>query len=130
MSKPAFSVKIFGIYVMLLGFTLIFFPNLLLTPFGIPPANEVWIRVVGVLALNIGIYYWVAAKCEARLFFMCTVYTRALVLFAFTGFAAAGLVSPMIILFGCVDFAGGIWTLLAIRAERASALSNSVMPQA
>lgn len=122
MSKSAFTVKIFGIYVMLLGLTLIFLPNLLLSIFGMSPANEVWIRVVGVLAFNIGVYYWIAAKCEAQLFFMSTVYTRALVLLAFIGFAALGLVSPIIILFGCVDFAGGIWTLLALRAERASAL--------
>lgn len=122
MSKSAFSVKIFGIYVMLLGLSLVFLPNLLLSVFGMPPANEVWIRVVGVLAFNIGIYYWIAAKCEASLFFRCTVYTRALVLLSFIGFAAFGFVSPIIILFGCVDFAGGIWTLLALRAERASAL--------
>ncbi len=120
MSKSAFSVKIFGIYVMLLGLALVLFPNLLLSLFSIPPTYEVWIRVVGVLAFNIGVYYWVAAKCEAKAFFMSTVYSRTLVLLAFASFAALGLVSPVIVLFGCVDFAGGIWTWMALRSERAA----------
>jgi hypothetical protein len=119
MSKSAFSVKIFGIYKMLLGPTLILFPNLLLSVFGVAPTNEVWIRVIGVLAFNVGVYYWVAAKCEAKAFFISTVVSRALVLLALVSFAALGLMSPIIILVGCVDFAGGIWTWTALRSERA-----------
>lgn len=69
MSKSAFSVKAFGIYLLVLGVGLAFAPNLLLSAFGMPVTSEVWIRVVGVLVFNIGIYYIYAARCEAKAFF-------------------------------------------------------------
>ena len=117
MSKAAFTIKAFGIYLILLGIIIIFAPNLLLTVFGIPQTTEVWVRVVGVLVFNIGIYYIYAAKCEAMAFFRASVYTRAIVLLSFVTFALLGLVSPMIILFGIVDFSGGLWTFVALRSD-------------
>ena len=118
MNKPAFTIKAFGFYLTVLGLVLIFSPNILLAIFLIPTTTEVWIRVVGVLVLNIGVYYIFAALCEAKSFFKASVYTRAFVLVSFIAFAILGLVRPMIIFFGMVDFCGGIWTHLAIKAEK------------
>jgi hypothetical protein len=117
-SASAFTVKAFGIYALLTGLNLMFAPNMLLGMFGIPATNEVWIRVVGVLAFNIGIYYWYAAKCEAKAFFEATVYARGFVFIAFATFVALGLVNKALILFGCVEVAGAIWTWLALRKEK------------
>ena len=117
-SASAFTVKFFGIYALLTGLNLMFAPNMLLGMFGIPETSEVWIRVVGVLAFNIGIYYWYAAKCEAKAFFEATVYARGFVFIAFATFAALGLVNKALILFGCVEVAGAIWTWLAHRKEK------------
>jgi hypothetical protein len=121
MSKTAFSVKAFGFYLIALGIGLAFVPNHLLSVFGMAPTMEVWVRVVGVLAFNIGVYYVYAAKCEARAFFQASVYTRVLVLVSFAAFAMLGFASPILVLFGAVDFAAGIWTQIALRAERAGA---------
>jgi hypothetical protein len=121
MSKSAFSVKAFGVYLLVLGIGLTFAPNILLSVFGMPLTSEVWIRVVGVLVFNIGIYYVYAAKCEAKAFFQASVYTRTLVLVSFAAFAALGYASPVLILFGVADFAGAIWTQWALRAEKTAA---------
>lgn len=121
MSKPAFTLKAFGIYLLVLGVGLTTAPNLMLSLFGMPLTTEVWLRVVGVLVFNIGIYYLYAAKCEARAFFQASVYTRCLVLAAFIAFAALGLAPPMLVLFGAADFLGAIWTQLALRGEAAAA---------
>lgn len=118
MSKSAFSVKFFGVYALLTGLNLIFAPNMLLGMFGIPATNEVWIRVVGALAFNIGIYYWFAAKCEAKAFFEATVYARAFLFIVFAAFVALGFVNKALILFGVVEVAGAIWTWLALRKDR------------
>lgn len=118
MSKPAFTVHAFGLYLLVLGVTLVLAPNLVLSVSGMPTTTEVWIRVVGILAFNIGIYYVAAARCEARAFFQATVYTRTLVVVGFAAFAALGLASPMLILFGSVDFVGGLWTQWALRTEK------------
>lgn len=118
LSRSAFTVRAFGVYVMLLGVVLILLPNLLLSAFGLPTTTEVWIRVVGVAAFNIGVGYWFAAKSEARAVFVGTLYSRSFALVAFTAFAALGLVSPILILFGAVDFAGAMWTMAALKAEQ------------
>ena len=117
-SSAAFSVKFFGVYALLTGLNLMFAPNMLLGMFGIPATNEVWIRVVGVLAFNIGVYYWYAAKCEAKAFFEATVYARGFVFIAFAAFVALGLVNKALILFGAVEVIGAVWTWLAVRKDK------------
>jgi hypothetical protein len=121
MSKPALTLKWFGIYLLLLGAGLALLPNLLLSLFLIPPTDEVWIRVVGVLVFNIGVYYLFAARSESRELLLASVYTRALVLLSFALFALLGLAEPVVVLFGAVDCLGGLWTLYALRREAANA---------
>lgn len=121
MSKPALTIKLFAVYLFGLGIVLVLVPNLLLTTFGLPETREVWIRVIGVVVINLGVYYWYAAVSEARPFFVASVYTRTFVLAAFTAFALLDYAGPMLILFGAVDFAGGFWTWLALRSEPARA---------
>lgn len=118
MSKSAFSLKVFGIYLILLGVVLIIVPNILLSIFGLPETSEVWIRVVGILAFNIGVYYIFAANSEAKDFFHASVYTRLFVFIAFTVFAGLGLTKPILILFGGIDMLGGIWTFITLRTEK------------
>lgn len=120
MSKSAFTVKTFGYYLITLGVVLIIAPNLLLAIFKMPITTEVWIRVVGVLIVNIGVYYLYAAKCEAKAFFQASVYTRTFVLVSFAAFAAVDLASPMLMFFGATDFVGGIWTHLTLKNERSA----------
>jgi len=120
MSRAAFTIKAFGVYLLALGLVLILVPNLLLALFGLPETREVWIRVLGVVVFNLGVYYWYAAKSEARPFFLASVFTRAFVLAAFVVFVAAGLVKPILILFGAVDFGGGVWTFQAMKKDRQS----------
>ncbi len=121
MSRAAFTVKAFGAYLIVLGAVLIVLPNVLLSVFGFPATTEVWIRVVGVVVFDLGLGYWFAAQADARPFFFATVYGRCFALVAFTAFALLGFISPMLVLFGAVDFAGGMWTLLALKAERRAA---------
>jgi hypothetical protein len=121
MSKSALSSKVFAIYLFVVGPVLVLAPNFLLGLFGIAPSSEVWIRVVGLIAINLGVYSWVAAKHENKSFLAASVYTRISVFVAFTIFALIGLVSPMIILFGAVDLAGGLWTHFALKADALAA---------
>ncbi len=117
MSKSAFSAKVFAIYLFFVGAVLVFAPNFLLSIFRIAPSSDVWIRVVGVIAFNIGVYAWIAGKHENRPFLEASVYTRFVVFVAFTTFAVIGLASPTIVLFGVADLLGGMWTYFALKAD-------------
>lgn len=118
MRHSAKSVLIFGIYVLLLGIVLVVTPNVLLGVFGLPPTTEAWIRILGVVAGVLGYYYIQAARNGLVPFFRATVYGRTAVLIAFVVFVVLGLAKPTLILFGTVDFLGGVWTGLALRSER------------
>lgn len=120
MQKSALSVFVFGIYLCLTGIVLILAPNVLLGLFGLPETGEVWIRVVGVLALIIGFYYIQTARMGLTGFFRLTLYTRFSVILFFGAFVLLGYISPPLLLFGAVDFAGALWTLAALRKENTS----------
>jgi hypothetical protein len=117
MSKSAFSAKVFAIYLFIVSVVLVVAPNVLLSIFRLPQTTEVWIRVIGVLAFNIGVFSWVAAKHEDKHFLVASVYTRLAFFVAVTTFALIGLVSPMIIFFGVADLLGGTWTYVALKAD-------------
>jgi hypothetical protein len=118
MSYSARTVFGFGIYLVILGITLIVVPNFLLGTFGFPATNEVWIRVVGMLVLILAFFYTQAARKELTNFFRWTVYARASVFVFFLAFVVLGLTQPALILFGAVDLLGAIWTGLALRSKR------------
>jgi hypothetical protein len=114
MTRAAVSVLVFAFYLLALGALLVVAPNVILGLFGLPAASEVWIRVVGVLTFNIGYYYAQAARHGLTQFFRFTVHARSAVVVFFAAFVAAGLVKPVLILFGLVDLAGAVWTWRAI----------------
>jgi hypothetical protein len=119
---------VFAVYVLFVGFLLLFVPNFLLSIFGIPQTSEVWVHVVGVLVVNIGIYAWVSSKNKP--FLVASVYTRFLVFAALTTFALIGLASPMLGLFGIVDLLGGLWTYFALKADASVARVAAREPRA
>lgn len=117
MSRSAYTAKVFAVYLFVAGPALAIAPNVLLALFGLPGTAEAWIRVIGVLAFNIGIYAWVAARHDDRSFFAASVYTRAIFFSAVTTLALLDLAHPMIILFGVPDLLGAIWTHVALKAD-------------
>jgi len=118
MSRAARSVFFFSIYVISLGVFLVVAPNILLKFFNIPETSEVWIRVVGMMVLLIGFYYFQAATNEEGLtkFFRWTIYARSTVIIFFSIFVLLNFIKPTLILFGVFDLAGAIWTTLALRS--------------
>jgi hypothetical protein len=113
MTPASKTIYYFAFYLYLVGLTLILLPNLLLQTLHLPPTNEVWIKVAGVLTLNIGFYYHRNANNHA--FLQSTIPTRILVFITFTAFALLKYVSPVIILFGTIDLSGALWTWYTLR---------------
>lgn len=114
-SHAALSVEVFGLYLMLTGLALLTHPNTLLGLFGIAPATEVWIRVVGALALIVGYYYWACGRAGALVFFRASIVGRL-------GFCAACVALILLVqapvqllMFAAIDLAGALWTGWALR---------------
>ena len=121
MPRTASTVQAFVAYLIVLSLGLMAAPNALLPLFGMPGTSEVWIRVAGLVVFNEGVCYWFAAKSNAVPFFRASFYVRCLAPVVFGAFVLAGLARPMLVGFGLVDLAAGIWTILTLRAETRAA---------
>jgi len=117
MTKPATTLFVFAIYLILLGAALLVAPNSLLGLFGVPPTTEVWIRVVGMLVVFLGVYYVVAARINSLPFMEASVRLRGSVLLFFGAFVALGWAPPVLLLFAAIDVLGALWTHLTLRRE-------------
>src|SRR5947208_1209790 len=117
MTRAAKSIFCFGVYLVPVGGTLLCAPNVLLGIVRIPPTSEVWLRLVGVLALILAAYCLTAARHELVPIFRVSVPGRIGVAVAFAAFAVLGLVEPQLMLFGGADLAAALWTWWALRAD-------------
>ena len=115
MTPAARSVCYFGFYLYATGLTLIVIPDFFLQTFQLPPTNEVWIRVVGVLAFCLGFYYHRSAVQNNVSFLRVTVPARIFACLAFTAFVLLNYVAPVFAVFGGIDLLGAIWTYTALK---------------
>ena len=119
MRKSAFSVFVFGIYLMVGGIGFLFIPNICLSILGMQMTQEVWIHIMGWCMFFIGLYYIVAARNELMPFIRWTTYTRPNLIIFLAILVMLGKVEPIIIAFGVIELIGAIWTIMALRSEQA-----------
>ena len=117
MSKAARSLFVFGIYVEGLSLVLIVAPNVLLRLFGVARTHEVWIRVLGVLVFNIGVYYLLAARHEFRPIIVASIPIRFGLMAFFVAFVLLDYADPAVLAFGLLDVVTALWTIAALRAD-------------
>ncbi len=117
MSAVGRSLFVFGWYLAALGALLVVVPNVLLAVFGLPPTDEPWIRVAGVLVLVIAYFDVRMGREDFLPYARFTVHARVGVLVLFAALVVAGVARPILILFGAVDFAGALWTAAAVRSD-------------
>ena len=126
MSPAARSILVYSIYLFGLGGTLLIAPNVPLPIFGLAPANEVWIRVLGMTVVFFALSYLVAARYEFRPFFVTSVGTRLLVPVVFASFVVAGFAPWNLMLFTPPDLLFAAWTFFALRGSIAMASAPAV----
>jgi NAD(P)-dependent dehydrogenase (short-subunit alcohol dehydrogenase family) len=117
-SAAARTLTVFGWYLVGVAAGLMLLPNLLLGPLGFAPVVDVWVRVVGMLALIIGVYYLIAAKHAVEPLIRASVPVRMGVVLVLGAFVALRLAPPTLIGFGVVDVAAALWTARALAAAR------------
>lgn len=120
MSRAARTLYAFAMYLALLAVVLLLVPNVMLSAFGLPTTTEVWIRVVGMLVGVLALYYYVAARTDARGVMWASVLARFSIMACFAIFVVAGWVGWQLILFGVVDAVAAAWTWSALRDTAAA----------
>ncbi len=109
------SIKYFGLYAIATGIGLVFAPGLVLSPLGIAVPAEIWVRVVGALAIPVGYYYWVCGSASIVEFFRASIRGRALFAAVVVVLVAFFSAPTQILLFAGIDLAGAAWTGYGLR---------------
>ena len=125
MTPAARSLFLFGLYLVVAGSGLLLVPALMLQPLGLPPPTDVWVRVVGLLAMALGLYYRVAARAELLAFMRLSVWVRVGVAVVFGAFVASGLAPAALLGFGLIDAVGAAWTARSLHQ-----MGAGIVPQA
>lgn len=116
MSAVAWSAAAFAVYLFGMGVALLAVPGTFQDLLDLPPADDLYLRLVGAIAIALGIYYAAAARDENLPFLRSTVPARTWVFIAFTVTALVAR-EPILIAFGIVDLAFAAWTRSALRAS-------------
>ena len=117
MSRAAISVLVWGIYLIFAGLGFLLMPNFVLPLFGLPTTTEAWVRVVGLLAAIVGMYYYFCARWEIVPFFRLTVAGRLIFMAGAVGLVMTGSSGPGLLIIGGLDTIGAIWTWFALRTR-------------
>lgn len=108
---------VFGLYLVVLGLALAIAPNAVTRLVGVRETSEPWLRLVGALAVNIGLYYLAAARSELRPIIRASIPARLAIPVWLAAFVVLADADPSVLLFGAADLAGAVWTLLCLRSE-------------
>lgn len=113
------SLFVWGCYLTGLTLILLVAPNRLLTLFQLPPTDEVWIRVVGMLTGILAFFSFMAARTANAEYMRWSVVGRGAVPFFLSAFVLLGWAGPALLPFGFVDLAAALWTHWALRRDAA-----------
>jgi hypothetical protein len=117
MSKARVSIIGYALYLATAGLLLALIPNVLLPLVGLPPSTDAWIRLVGSLAFVLGIKGIQNSRFEIAPAFQFDVYTRTLVGTFIVVLVILHIAPPIFLALAALDYAGSIWTQLALRAD-------------
>ncbi len=120
MSRAALSLLVFGIYLIFIGITMLFAPEVIFAMVMVTTEPDIMSRLFGMLVILLAYYFILAAFDEEGLekFFMWTVHTRASVIIFMIIFAVLQFVSFLILIFGAIDLAAALWTFWALRKSK------------
>lgn len=121
MKNARLSLLLFGLYLILApGLGFIFFPVQILSLFGLSAGDDVWIRVVGMLASVLGFYYLQVARNGLDRFIPWTVPGRLYATAFMLLLVVLRMTGPGLLLFAAIEAAAATWTWFALRSARES----------
>lgn len=109
------SLQLFGLYLCVAGGGLLLAPSLVLAPLGLAVPQDVWIRIVGIVALALGTSDVLAAQNSVEPLIRWSVWRRLAAGLAMGAMVAAGVAPTPVVVFAAVDICTALWTALLLR---------------
>ena len=122
--NPRVSLGVAAAAAVVLGTLYVLAPAAALEPYGFDEPKEVWIRLVGVLALAIGVLQAAGTIANERWYYVATIFERILAGLVQVGLALT--IGPwQLAAFESLDLVGAGWTAIALKASKADQNINS-----
>ncbi len=119
MHDPVLSLRIWSYYVLAIGVGLFLIPNQIFDILAIENTSEVWIRVVGLVAVALGVVYFEGARQRDLGVVRSSVPARAVAVVAFVALWITG--GPwQLLIFATTDLVGVLWSWNALRPAGAA----------
>lgn len=117
MKKAFKTIKVFGIYSMIMGIVLLVYPEVVLPISGIAEPVNAWMRMLG-FVLMCSSYYYIRSAFSGNIeFAKWTIHTRFAAPVVVTILIVAGLAPKTFLPFGIIDGLGGLWTFIVLQNE-------------
>jgi hypothetical protein len=115
MTPTAKSVFYYSFYMMGMGLSLLFIPNLILGLLGFASTNDIWIHILGLFTFCAGMLYFYCGRTNQTGFFRISVIERVVFFLGMVGIVFFLRVNLLLALVGSVDLFGAIWTAITMR---------------
>ena len=125
MSRARLSIFVYSIYLSVGGLAMMIIPNVILKLVGHPPTTEPWVRLFGALAFVLAAKGFNYSPLEIRPLFQFDVYTRSFFASVLLVLVLIGQAHPILLIWTVVDYGAALWTALAIRADKRSAMNTA-----
>lgn len=102
-------------YMIVMGFSLLLVPNITLPFFKLSTTSEVWVRIIGALALTFSSYYYVCIKTEHLAFYRITIWGRYFFCSCLIALALTGVGELPILIFSFTELSLAIWTHISLK---------------
>ena len=122
MSRARVSIIVYGAYLASAGVVLALIPNVLMALAGLPEDHSFWVRMAGVLAFVLAVKGIHNSTAENATFFRFDNYTRTLAGTFMVALFLLGIAPKIILVLAALDYGGALWTEIAIRADKGSAV--------
>lgn len=116
MSRATNSIRVFAVYLLMLGGALFTFPTELRI-IGLTASDDPWTHVLGLTTIVLGIFFWRAAQAQFVRLFEWTIEVRFLWVAGIVLLVALHWAPPSILFLAGLEFAGALWTWTGLRAD-------------
>jgi hypothetical protein len=114
-NSAAQSLQAFGLYLCVAGSGLLLAPGLMLAPLGLAVPADVWVRMVGILALALGVCDVLAGRDGVASLILWSVWRRLAAGVGIGLLVLLGLAPAALLVFAAVDVGAALWTAMALR---------------
>lgn len=117
MKASDLSMYAFGVYLSLIGFVFLFFPDLTLSILGFDPAPGIWPNMFGLIVFCVAFFYYLSAYQKIISIYYLTCAIKVLIFFAMLWMFFIFELPFIFIIFALIDLCSAFITFGALNSE-------------